>query len=133
MTNPKLGTKRQCLNCHVKFYDLNKDPLLCPSCGHSFSLEDFLHLHAPHAGFAPTEEPPVANDSEDSAVDNSVLDPDDDDDDTVSLGNLGESESSDDGAVPSVTIDFGEEDDGVDLDGDDDDDDGTLLPDDDGD
>ena len=32
------GTKRQCLSCATKFYDLNRDPILCPSCGTQFML-----------------------------------------------------------------------------------------------
>lgn len=36
MAKPELGTKRQCLNCGAKFYDLNKDPILCPKCGTPF-------------------------------------------------------------------------------------------------
>ena len=26
------GTKRQCPNCGARFYDLNKDPIVCPKC-----------------------------------------------------------------------------------------------------
>jgi len=32
------GTKRQCQSCATKFYDLNRDPILCPSCGAEFKL-----------------------------------------------------------------------------------------------
>ena len=32
MAKPELGTKRLCANCGAKFYDLNKDPILCPKC-----------------------------------------------------------------------------------------------------
>ena len=32
------GTKRQCLYCGTKFYDLNHDPILCPNCGKAFVL-----------------------------------------------------------------------------------------------
>jgi uncharacterized protein (TIGR02300 family) len=28
----ELGTKRLCVNCSAKFYDLNKDPIVCPKC-----------------------------------------------------------------------------------------------------
>jgi uncharacterized protein (TIGR02300 family) len=28
----ELGTKRLCGNCAVKFYDLNKTPIVCPKC-----------------------------------------------------------------------------------------------------
>ncbi len=27
------GTKRQCAHCAMKYYDLNRDPVLCPGCG----------------------------------------------------------------------------------------------------
>ncbi len=36
MAKPELGTKRLCGNCGAKFYDLNKDPILCPKCGTVF-------------------------------------------------------------------------------------------------
>lgn len=32
------GTKRQCLNCGTKFYDLNRNPIVCPSCDKPFVL-----------------------------------------------------------------------------------------------
>ena len=32
MAKPELGTKRLCANCAAKFYDLNKDPIVCPKC-----------------------------------------------------------------------------------------------------
>ena len=27
------GTKRQCVHCAMKYYDLNRDPIICPGCG----------------------------------------------------------------------------------------------------
>jgi uncharacterized protein (TIGR02300 family) len=32
VAKPELGTKRLCGNCAAKFYDLNKDPIVCPKC-----------------------------------------------------------------------------------------------------
>ena len=32
MAKPALGTKRICTGCAAKFYDLGKDPIVCPSC-----------------------------------------------------------------------------------------------------
>jgi uncharacterized protein (TIGR02300 family) len=32
----ELGAKRQCQNCGAKFFDLNKDPIVCPKCGTVF-------------------------------------------------------------------------------------------------
>lgn len=36
MAKPELGAKRHCLTCATKFYDLNRDPILCPKCGAVF-------------------------------------------------------------------------------------------------
>lgn len=36
MAKPELGAKRQCQSCATKFYDLHKDPILCPKCGAVF-------------------------------------------------------------------------------------------------
>ena len=36
MVDPKLCTKRVCESCGAKFYYLNKQPVTCPKCSHSF-------------------------------------------------------------------------------------------------
>jgi uncharacterized protein (TIGR02300 family) len=33
VVKPELGNKHQCQNCGTKFFDLNKDPVICPKCG----------------------------------------------------------------------------------------------------
>ncbi len=33
------GTKRLCGECENKFYDLNRDPIICPICGSVFEIE----------------------------------------------------------------------------------------------
>lgn len=33
------GLKRICLNCSVRFFDLNKRPIICPECGTEFTGE----------------------------------------------------------------------------------------------
>ena len=38
MAKPELGSKRQCLSCGAKFFDLNRDPILCPKCGAVFQV-----------------------------------------------------------------------------------------------
>lgn len=38
MAKPELGAKRQCQSCATKFYDLNKDPIVCPKCGTIFQV-----------------------------------------------------------------------------------------------
>ena len=36
MAKIELGAKRQCQNCGAKFFDLNKEPIVCPKCGTIF-------------------------------------------------------------------------------------------------
>ena len=38
MAKPELGTKRLCAGCNVKFYDLHKIPIVCPTCQTVFVL-----------------------------------------------------------------------------------------------
>jgi uncharacterized protein (TIGR02300 family) len=33
MAKPELGTKRVCVSCATRFYDLTKQPAVCPKCG----------------------------------------------------------------------------------------------------
>ena len=33
MAKTELGSKHKCQNCGTKFFDLNKDPVVCPKCG----------------------------------------------------------------------------------------------------
>ena len=32
LAKPEWGLKRTCLNCGVRFYDMQRDPIICPSC-----------------------------------------------------------------------------------------------------
>jgi uncharacterized protein (TIGR02300 family) len=36
VAKPELGGKRQCQNCGAKFFDLNREPIVCPKCGTIF-------------------------------------------------------------------------------------------------
>jgi uncharacterized protein (TIGR02300 family) len=33
MAKPELGTKRLCVSCGTRFYDLTRQPAVCPKCG----------------------------------------------------------------------------------------------------
>lgn len=44
MVKPEWGTKRICPSCNARFYDLQKDPVACPMCGSTFSLEELLKV-----------------------------------------------------------------------------------------
>ncbi len=36
MAKPEWGLKRTCQSCGLKFYDMTRSPILCPSCGATF-------------------------------------------------------------------------------------------------
>ena len=42
MAHKKLGRKRRCASCGIKFYDLTKTPAVCPACGTEFDPEVLL-------------------------------------------------------------------------------------------
>lgn len=46
MAKPDLGSKRQCQNCGTKFFDLNKDPIICPKCSTVFQLAASARMQA---------------------------------------------------------------------------------------
>ncbi len=52
MAKPELGLKRQCMSCGAKFYDLNKDPAVCPKCGTVFQAAALSRVAAPVAARA---------------------------------------------------------------------------------
>ncbi len=99
MAKPQLGAKRQCQSCATKFYDLNKDPIVCPKCGTVFQVAALALARAP--GRVEEEESEVEKEGVD----------------TVSLDEVEESENA------AETIDVDED---VELVGDDAEDD-TFL------
>jgi len=38
LAKPELGIKRICGSCGSKFYDLSKDPIICPKCGTVYQI-----------------------------------------------------------------------------------------------
>ncbi|HUD88301.1 MAG TPA: TIGR02300 family protein [Xanthobacteraceae bacterium] len=52
MAKPELGTKRLCAHCSAKFYDLNKDPIVCPKCGAVHEIAPVVTRGRPDAAAA---------------------------------------------------------------------------------
>ena len=42
MAKPEWGKKRICSSCNTRYYDLNKSPIICPSCGAEFDPNYYL-------------------------------------------------------------------------------------------
>lgn len=118
MVDPKLGTKRVCESCGAKFYDLNKQPVTCPKCSHTFD---------PMAAFVKTEpvreiEPAVEEEDEEDELESET--------DEISLDDMDEGMGDDDDDADDETQALAEfDDDDALLDDDDEDDEDGFLED----
>jgi uncharacterized protein (TIGR02300 family) len=59
VAKPELGTKRLCSNCGAKFYDLSKDPIVCPKCATVFTVAAVTSRARPDAAAAARAKAPV--------------------------------------------------------------------------
>ena len=94
MVSAELGTKRSCPSCGTRFYDLLKNPIICPNCGVSFVAEALLPSKGEHAG-------PIAKVRE-AVVEH--VEPDD-----VELVSLEDVEEGGDEAADIEDVDIGED------------------------
>lgn len=99
MSKPEWGTKRICLNCQARFYDLCRQPIMCPKCN---TLFDPDLLVKKRRGRPPTSESKSQTPEIDKSIDLEIdedLDPLEDSDDVL-----------------EDTSDFGEDEKVVDID-----------------
>ena len=108
MPKEEWGVKRLCPKCATRFYDLQKDPMTCPSCQAEFDLASLLDTGNKTATKAKEKETEVEeaevvldddiilddDDDSDAPTDDDLLE--DDDDDTVSLDEIADVPSKDD-------------------------------------
>jgi uncharacterized protein (TIGR02300 family) len=100
MPKEEWGVKRVCPKCTVRFYDLQNDPMTCPSCGATFDVASLTQQKTRSAAAekvtkvvepAPAEDIEdvvvLEDDDDDSAEDiaDDLLDDDDDEDDAIGL------------------------------------------------
>jgi uncharacterized protein (TIGR02300 family) len=60
VAKPELGTKRLCAHCSAKFYDLHKDPIVCPKCGAVHEIAPVVTRGRPDAAAAAAAARPPA-------------------------------------------------------------------------
>lgn len=80
MAQPELGSKRVCVSCGARFYDLNKEPAVCPKCGTEQPFE-VPRLKRASDSLPPSPvKSPAASDTADDDIDLDAADDDDADD-----------------------------------------------------
>ncbi len=57
MAKAEWGMKRLCPNCGTRYYDMRRDPIVCPHCGSPFDPEALLKTRRTRAAAAPVVEP----------------------------------------------------------------------------
>ena len=101
MAKAKLGTKRSCTSCGLRYYDLNKNPITCPSCNAEFDFDLLLKtLKSRQPVKAVNDDEGVASEGEVTQVAATHLDQ-----------NADNTSSSDDDAISS-DLDYDDDDDG---------------------
>ena len=111
MAKPEWGIKRICSSCNTKYYDFNKSPVICPSCGAEFDPEYYLKTKK---GKSVLSKISSENDndltSEIDNIDNIEVDSDDevvsDDDPLLEINNEDQSGIADDEIVIDEDISF---------------------------
>jgi uncharacterized protein (TIGR02300 family) len=87
MAKADLGTKRACLSCGMRFYDLKRSPILCPGCGTEFDPENIIksrksRSNSKEANGADTDagdDDQIETDETDALAESIVVGKDDDD------------------------------------------------------
>ena len=80
MAKPEWGKKRICSFCNTRYYDLNKSPIICPSCGAEFDPNDYLKTKKGKSNSSKTS---VENDIDLATDLNDIDDIEDDNDNEV--------------------------------------------------
>jgi len=93
VSKPEWGTKRICQNCGTKFYDLQREHIVCPKCSTEFDPEAFLKTRRSRTAVTPDKEaaPTVAAQPGVEAEDETL----EDEDEAAVAGVAGEEEDED--------------------------------------
>lgn len=107
MPKAEWGVKRTCPSCEARFYDLQRQPIVCPACGATFAIETHGKVSAPRERRAPVpvaaealveDEELVDDAAEDEEADEPLLADDDEDEDEAGPA-LAEEDPEEEGTV----------------------------------
>ena len=63
MSKPEWGIKRVCPSCGTKYYDFNKNPIICPKCEFEFDPDLLLKSRKGRSIATKNEEPQASSDA----------------------------------------------------------------------
>ena len=99
MAKPEWGAKRICQSCSAPFYDLRRDPIICPKCGATFDPEAVLKSRRTRGAEEPAAEKPKKKaevpDVDLEADDEDAVADDEDDEVLEDASDLGDDDVSD--------------------------------------
>ena len=107
MAKPEWGSKRVCRGCGAKFYDMKRDPILCPGCGVQLDPETVLRGRRAKPGGAPKAAKVVAVKEPDKEDDLDAIEKNGDKppvDDDLPDDDLPDDDLADDGDLSDVVI-----------------------------
>jgi len=111
------GTKRTCHNCGSRFYDLNRNPIVCPVCETVFEPERTIRPRRGAKAVAQpvdlVEEPPVKEAAEEEPVEAEVAIDETEDPEAAEGTDLEEEIDSEDEDLIEDASDLGEDDDDI--------------------
>ena len=100
MVKAELGTKRTCPSCAARFYDLLKNPIVCPKCGTTFVAAAILPSKGDFQ--APVAPPPKPREAVEDDVEVADVE-------LVSLEDAEEPDTPDDETAGIEDVDLGED------------------------
>ncbi|WP_142849137.1 TIGR02300 family protein [Telmatospirillum sp. J64-1] len=103
MAKPEWGTKRTCLSCSARFYDMLRSPITCPKCGTTLDPEAPFKVKRPTAA----DKSRLAAEKKAAAAALLVDDVADDEDD---VADVDDNDEDDSGLIEDAS-DLGEDDD----------------------
>lgn len=105
MAKPEWGTKRLCQSCGARFYDMARNPIVCPKCGAAFDIDAATKLkrgRTPPQEPKPKEAPTVEETDAEAEEEAAELDAGETDDEDI-LENTDDLEEDDEVPVVATT------------------------------
>ena len=98
LAKPEWGVKRTCQSCGARFYDLKRDPIMCPKCGAEFDPQAWARSRRVRSSekeaAKPKPTPEVVESEEDNldSEDDTLIESDDDEglDEGADVSGVGE-------------------------------------------